>query len=69
MNQPNAVSVFGLIDTIFSRTIEYCLIPNGYYEEIGEYVITILFAAIGLFVTFQYSEIGLRVFQNQNKTI
>ncbi|CAF1426482.1 unnamed protein product [Rotaria sordida] len=56
-----AVSVFGLIDTIFSRTIEYCLIPNGYYEEIGEYVITILFAAIGLFVTFQYSEIGLRV--------
>ncbi|CAF3917676.1 unnamed protein product [Rotaria sordida] len=59
---PNTtVSVFGLIDTIFSRTIVYCLIPNGYYQEIGEYITAILFAAIGLFVTFRYSEIGLRV--------
>ncbi|CAF1326912.1 unnamed protein product [Rotaria sordida] len=55
------VCVFGLINATFSRTIEYCLIPNGYYEEIAEYIIAILFYAIGLFVTFRYSETGLRV--------
>ncbi|CAF1305647.1 unnamed protein product [Rotaria sordida] len=58
------VCMFGLIDAIFSRTIEYCLIPNGYYQEIGEYIIAILSCAIGLFVTFRYSVTGLLVFQN-----
>ncbi|CAF1007367.1 unnamed protein product [Rotaria sordida] len=55
------VCMFGLIDAIFSRTIEYCLIPNGYYQEIGEYIIAILSCAIGLFVTFRYSVTGLLV--------
>ncbi|CAF4083275.1 unnamed protein product, partial [Rotaria sordida] len=53
--------IYGLIYSIFSNKIMYCSITNGRLEEIGEFIVAILFFALGLYSASRYSETGLRV--------